>query len=261
MELVPEPHKASEFAQEDVISTMPDNVITNILDRLHIKDAVKTGILSTDWRLLLHVKGPITKFVLDLQYQEILDDECMLDNMAMITSSSIFQLKLLPKLQELDLNFAKCKFLAEAIVDEKVPTIFPCLKTLTLSIVNFSSDGMLSFVMEMIRGSPKLQNLNITATYKGNMSQGNISRRALPSLDLDYNTIGQLHLQCVVFSSFRGTENEVCLIKYILACSPLLKSMAIILSSLPGGDSGKFKFAQKLLTLHRASPIAEIGLY
>ncbi|GJW38456.1 F-box/FBD/LRR-repeat protein-like protein isoform X1 [Tanacetum coccineum] len=147
-------------------------------------------------------------------------------------------------------------FLAEASVDEKVPTIFPCLKTLTLSIVNFSSDGMLSFVMEMMCGSPNLQNLNITATY-----MGNISRHALPSLDLDYNTIGQLHLQCVVFSSFRGAENEVCLIKYILACSPLLKNIAITLSSLPGGDSGKFKFAQKLLTLHRASPIAEIGLY
>ncbi|GKD55035.1 hypothetical protein Tco_1288422 [Tanacetum coccineum] len=34
---------------------------------------------------------------------------CMLDNIEMITSSSMFQLKLLPKLQELDLNFKKCK--------------------------------------------------------------------------------------------------------------------------------------------------------
>nr|GEV31580.1 hypothetical protein [Tanacetum cinerariifolium] len=351
MELVNEPHKASEFALEDVISTMPDNVITNILDRLHIKDAVKTGILSTDWRfkwtlltqlvfdenffkhlpnniegkilsrLILHLKGPITKFVLDIPCHEILDVEdihhwvlflsrrgikeltlinrsetqlmlptqilscvelkhldlenccfrvlpsfhgfpnlltlklssvrvqnyncvdfiascpiienlrifedettgtlklaeiaklgnlkmlslslCMLDNVEMITSSSIFQLKLLPNLLELDLNFEKCKLLAEASVDEKVPTIFPCLKTLTLYAVNFSSDGMLSFVMEMISGSPNLQNLNITAWYKPN-----IPRRALPSIDLDYKTMGQLRLQCVVFFHFRDDKGK-----------------------------------------------------
>ncbi|GJX93740.1 hypothetical protein Tco_0348326 [Tanacetum coccineum] len=50
MELVPEPHKASESVPKDFISTMPDNVMTYILDRLRIEDAVKTGILSPDCR-------------------------------------------------------------------------------------------------------------------------------------------------------------------------------------------------------------------
>ncbi|GKA97403.1 F-box/FBD/LRR-repeat protein-like protein [Tanacetum coccineum] len=167
-------------------------------------------------------------------------------------SQVIFQLKLLPKLQELDLNFRKCKKL---VLTRSSQPSFHASRLLTLSIVNFSSDGMLSFVMEMICGSPNLQNFNITATYKGN-----ISRRALPSLDLDFNAIEQL-LCSVVFSSFRGTENEVCLIKYVLACSPLLKNIVIVYCSSAGGDSGKFKFAHKLLMLHRASPIAEIGLY
>nr|GEU35079.1 hypothetical protein [Tanacetum cinerariifolium] len=222
MELVPEPHKASEFAAEDVISTMPDNVITNILDYL------PRGRCGEDWYLVVqnYNCGDFIACCPLIENLRIFGDEttgtvklveiaklgnlkmlslslCMLDNMAMITSSSIFQLKILPKLQELGLNLGKCQLLAEASVDEKVPTIFPCLKTLTLSIVNFSSASMLSFVTEMICGSTKLQNLNITATYIPRFS-----RRALPSLDLDYNTIGQLQLQCVVFSSFRGTENE-----------------------------------------------------
>ncbi|GKD72776.1 F-box/FBD/LRR-repeat protein-like protein, partial [Tanacetum coccineum] len=88
---------------------MPENVITNILDHLPIKDAVRTDILSKYWRfkytmvtslvfdykflrilpykykrkmvkiisrLLLHLKGPITKFVL---YIPSRDDDDFLD--------------------------------------------------------------------------------------------------------------------------------------------------------------------------------------
>ncbi|KAI7754359.1 hypothetical protein M8C21_006047 [Ambrosia artemisiifolia] len=104
--------KESEYAVEDIISSMPDIVVTHILDRLPVQDAVKTGILSKRWRfkwtmlsqlvfdedfvlylmlktnyeikfgriinrLLLHVKGAITKFVLyiDERCYSALDDE------------------------------------------------------------------------------------------------------------------------------------------------------------------------------------------
>ncbi|MFS8027140.1 putative F-box domain, leucine-rich repeat domain superfamily, F-box-like domain superfamily [Helianthus anomalus] len=43
-------HKASKFAPQDFISNMPDNVITNILDRLPLQDAVRTDVLSKKWR-------------------------------------------------------------------------------------------------------------------------------------------------------------------------------------------------------------------
>lgn len=101
MEPVHGAHKASKCALEDFISSMPDNVITNILDRLPIQDAVKTSMLSRDWRskwtlltqltfdewffrylpnnfdgkhitrLLLHLKGPIRKFVLSFMNHEL----------------------------------------------------------------------------------------------------------------------------------------------------------------------------------------------
>ena len=36
--------------EEDIISSMPDDVINNILKRLPIHEAVRTGILSREWR-------------------------------------------------------------------------------------------------------------------------------------------------------------------------------------------------------------------
>ena len=50
MEPVYEKHKVSLSATEDFISGMPENVITDILDRLPIQNAVGTSILSRNWR-------------------------------------------------------------------------------------------------------------------------------------------------------------------------------------------------------------------
>ncbi|GKA84694.1 F-box/FBD/LRR-repeat protein-like protein [Tanacetum coccineum] len=101
-------YKASKAATEDGINNMPENVISHILDCLPIKDAVRTSILSRNWRfkwtnisqlifdekfikprsdgennykertisrLLLHLKGVITKFVLCVPHYKILDFE------------------------------------------------------------------------------------------------------------------------------------------------------------------------------------------
>lgn len=109
MKRVRETRKASHSSPEDVISKMPENVITNIMDRLPIQDAARTCILSTNWRynwtllrqlvfdfqffdnlllknggkyygkiisrLLLHLKGVITTFVLYISDESELDDE------------------------------------------------------------------------------------------------------------------------------------------------------------------------------------------
>ncbi|KAJ0837897.1 putative F-box domain-containing protein [Helianthus annuus] len=42
--------EASRLATEDVTSSVLDNVITHILDQLSVQDAVKTSILSRNWR-------------------------------------------------------------------------------------------------------------------------------------------------------------------------------------------------------------------
>ncbi|XP_071735736.1 F-box/FBD/LRR-repeat protein At1g13570-like isoform X3 [Rutidosis leptorrhynchoides] len=108
MEPAPGEYNASELASEDIISTMPENVITHILDRLPIQYAVRTAILSRNWRfkwtllshvvfdkkfsehlarlggenwydernmnrILLHLKGSITKFDLYIPNDKKLD--------------------------------------------------------------------------------------------------------------------------------------------------------------------------------------------
>ena len=72
MELVHGSSKASKLAQDDVISSMPDDVITNILIRLPLQDAVKTGILSTNWK---HKWTMLTQLVFDEEFYEYLKEK------------------------------------------------------------------------------------------------------------------------------------------------------------------------------------------
>ncbi|XP_022020376.1 F-box/FBD/LRR-repeat protein At1g13570-like isoform X2 [Helianthus annuus] len=430
--------KESECAVEDVISSMPDIVITHILDRLPVQDAVKTGILSKNWRfkwtmlsrlvfdedfylylilktnyeskfgriisrLLLHLRGAITKFVLyiDERCYSALDDEdiaswfsflsrkgvkdltvtktngeplnlpshlfsclelkhlklfyCRLDppvdfrgfpNLLSLESgllhfesskfgefitqcplleilnmryrrffldilntryqrhsleemgmdiisvgkvklaeianaanikilsvslcdtvpstkfSSIFQLVgLLPKLHKLNLDFVRCKDkFTEVGAKKRFLTTHPCLKTLTLSTIDLCDGIMLSCALELIRNFPNVQTLEITATRDWDDYPNDPTPAAATcSRDLDNDTMGLLQLQSAVFTQFKGSENEVYLIKYLLACSPFLKKLAVKLHFLLGPDE-ELIFARKLLKLHRASPIAEIKL-
>lgn len=58
--------KASQVApQEDVISSMPDIVINNIFDRLPIQEAVRTCILSKDWRYKWNI---LSQLVFDIEF-------------------------------------------------------------------------------------------------------------------------------------------------------------------------------------------------
>ena len=71
--------------------------------------------------------------------------------------------------------------------------------------------------------------------------------------------MGHLQLREVEFGFFRCIKNEVCLMRSLLACSPLLNKMIIIPKSLKvfGSDDGKKKFVKELMQ-NRASSMAEI---
>ncbi|KAM0047800.1 putative F-box-like domain superfamily protein [Helianthus debilis subsp. tardiflorus] len=389
MELIPGTHKASEFAPQDFISNMPDNVVTNILDRLRVRHAVRTSILSKKWRfkwtmlsqlvfdddfllflkfkhhisklariigcLLLNDKGDIKKFSIhiDEEYYSVLDDEdiahwilflsrkgvedfsigktggeplklpthlfsCLeLKHLKLFTVVSILQL--CPSLEILDMrygifgfvkagmimnfkrdlyeknippfsvgkvklvDFAKLanlkllsmalryivkitnssgilELLTEGGTEKSFCTTFPCLKTFTLLRIDLCNGIVLSCALELISSFSNLQTLKIRAPHSDDEPTPTVC-----SSDVDFNTMGLLQLQSVDISSFKVSENAVCLIKYLLVCSPLLKSIVVrpqysrFHSRLHSDE--RFKFARKLLKLHRASPIAEIDLY
>ncbi|KAJ0445027.1 hypothetical protein HanPSC8_Chr16g0740681 [Helianthus annuus] len=147
----------------------------------------------------------------------------------------------------------KAKFLEDG-AKKRSPTTFPCLKTLKLSAIDLENGNMLSCAFEMIKSFPNLQTLEITPTY-----YGDAPKAAICSLDVDYNTLGMLQLRSVVFTYSKASESEVCLIKYLLACSPFLKKIVIRPHSCLA-LSEQMMFAKKLLKLHRASPDVDINL-
>ncbi|XP_076884202.1 F-box/FBD/LRR-repeat protein At1g13570-like [Bidens hawaiensis] len=174
MHLIQGTHKAPKLAREDLISNMPDDVLTNILDRLPIQDAVRTSILARNWRfnwtllsqlvfdenfyyyltrtndesklgriinrLLLHVKGAIIKFSL-----------CMLDE---LDDADIANwILLLSKKGVKDLAIWKM-----GIRDQlKLPThLFSCLELKRLKLTNCCLSPPSTF-----RGFPNLLSLEL----------------------------------------------------------------------------------------------------
>ncbi|PWA40978.1 F-box domain, FBD domain, Leucine-rich repeat domain, L domain-like protein [Artemisia annua] len=174
-------------------------------------------------------------------------------NTKMITNSKIFVVMgFLTKLSQLSLAFFNCQLLEDA--RRSVPRSFPCLKKLNLFGIDFSSETMVSFAVELICACPNLLSLNIKTAIQDAFPPG--------SSEVDYSRMGQLQLRNVGLYSIRGSKNEECMIKSLLACSPLLKKIVITADSpeVFGDDHGDSDFATKLLKLHRASPIAEIDL-
>ncbi|GJX97898.1 putative F-box-like domain superfamily protein [Tanacetum coccineum] len=175
------------------------------------------------------------------------------ENEAIITCSSIFQfIGYFPKLQELNLNFWKRKLTTDARMS--VLTALPYIKTLRLYEIDFSNETMVSFAIDLICGTPNLETLLIKAPY-----EDDDTALAVSSLKVDFKRMRELQLREAKFVSVRCIKNDVCLMKSLLACSPLLKKMVINPKSLNvfGGDDGKRKFVTELM-LHRASRIAEI---
>ncbi|KAJ0823178.1 putative F-box domain, leucine-rich repeat domain superfamily, F-box-like domain superfamily [Helianthus annuus] len=169
-------------------------------------------------------------------------------------SSSIFELVgFFPKLQELNLDFVRYKLTKDS-ANKKCPTAFPCLKTLKLSTIDVYDGLLLSCALELIRSCPNLQTLEILAN---DLDRDPTYAKCSPYVD--YNATGLLQLRSVDVSDVKDSVIEVCLIKYLLACSPFLKRFVIRPSSHLSSDE-KLRFARKLLKLHRASLTVEIDL-
>ncbi|KAI7754361.1 hypothetical protein M8C21_006049 [Ambrosia artemisiifolia] len=138
--------------------------------------------------------------------------------------------------------------MTEVDADTKFSTAFPSLKALKLTRIDLGNGVMLSCALEMIRHFPNLQTLEITAIQQ-------VAEQIPISIpEVEYNMMG---LRSVVFRDFRGSENEVYLLKYFLVCSSSLNTI-VIHSNWCLPLSEQFMLAKKLLKLHRASPVAEI---
>ncbi|XP_076927942.1 F-box/FBD/LRR-repeat protein At1g13570-like [Bidens hawaiensis] len=174
MHLIRGANKAPKLAQKDFISNMPDDVLTNILDRLLLLDAVRTSILARNWRfnwtllshlvfdenfyyylrrtngeskfgriintLLLRIKGTITKFSLCMRDEP---DDTDIANWILLLSEKRVK----------DLTICKMGILHQL----KLPShLFSCLKLKRLKLNNCCLSPPPTF-----RGFPNLLSLEL----------------------------------------------------------------------------------------------------
>nr|GEU66212.1 hypothetical protein [Tanacetum cinerariifolium] len=212
MELAHGTRQVSPSAAEDFISNMPDDVITNILDRLRVKDAIRTDAWCRNWRfkwtlltklifdkkffaknnfnvkelskLLFHLKGPITKFALFIDYK-ILDVEDVNHCVLSLSRKGIKELTInntLPARLELAAN------------------LYSCMELKQLSLFHVCFLHSPTFL-----GFPNLLSLRLSGTLeiKANGSPDNPHTAVTYSLRLDCNTTRLPQLQNVVLSDIR----------------------------------------------------------
>nr|GFB76918.1 hypothetical protein [Tanacetum cinerariifolium] len=134
-----------------------ENVITDIMNRLPIRDAMRTSNLASNWRFRWTM---LTELVIRISQISWLSKSTELALVAMSSNSHKVG-KLItqcPSLEDLCINRDK----ADARKD--VSTTFPCLKTLGFHSIDFANDIKLSFIFEMIFRSPNLQRLEIVVS-------------------------------------------------------------------------------------------------
>ncbi|XP_071729089.1 F-box/FBD/LRR-repeat protein At1g13570-like [Rutidosis leptorrhynchoides] len=190
---------------------------------------------------------------------------CFLDHKA-ITSCLIVDLgSCLPNLQLLYLDFQNSQFLGNLVGRKRVSTSFPSLEILILHQIDFSSKIELLLASELICYSPKLQTLEISAKLNAAVPPpaNFVCTPTNFSSELNDIQLGVAQLRKAVLPFFQGSENEMLLIKKLLAGSPSLKKIYIHPKSdeVFSDDKGKLMVATKLLKFYRASPTAEVEIY
>ncbi|KAL1819149.1 hypothetical protein ACET3Z_014018 [Daucus carota] len=95
-----------------------------------------------------------------------------------------------------------------------------CLKTLNISDIYLNKLSEVSCLICLIRSAPNLCLLNISAKY---VAKGDFKKYRMK----DFEECTMDHLEMVTFSYFKGFKAEMKLVKFLLACSPLLKKMSI----------------------------------
>ncbi|GJT82999.1 F-box/FBD/LRR-repeat protein-like protein [Tanacetum coccineum] len=289
MELAHGSRKVPKFAPEDIISSMPEEVISNILGRLPLQDAVRTSILSScgsrsglcstncfdvkrnnkvcpympfdsivdfqdvnNWVEYLSRKG-IKEFTLKNMNETPLELPSHLFSCRELKHLKLYNCYVCPKSGFQGFQSLLCLDLSEVVFEGytcgELISRCPSLEILKLR----SNTGGKIKRVELA----KLGNLKLSADAEMNILTALPYLKTLRLYEIDFSN--EIMVSCVI-DLLRGFSHlETLLIKSLLACSPLLKKMVISpkSSEMFGGDDGERKFVAELM-LHRASPVAKI---
>ncbi|XP_021774479.1 F-box/FBD/LRR-repeat protein At1g13570-like [Chenopodium quinoa] len=134
------------------------------------------------------------------------------------------------------------------------PKMFPKfltrLQALELIDIALNYDSNISLVLCLLLSSPNLERLRIKAANDEAESDGQLSQ-------FDDTYIFQ-HLKIIHLVGITGLSNELKLIRFLLACSPVLEKITIELSTKIGGAEEQVNFFKELNQYRRASTNVEM---
>ncbi|WOG96065.1 hypothetical protein DCAR_0415395 [Daucus carota subsp. sativus] len=179
------------------------------------------------------------------------------------TSNVVKHLGSLHKIEKFSIARDFLKYLAKGGCPNRLSKPLLYLKTLNIGDIHFTHLSEVSCLLYMIRSAPNLCELYISATgceFDEDCDNEDCYREK----DLENYRIEDSedctttrHLQIVSFSYFTGLKAELELVKFVLAHSPLLKTMFIHRDiSIESGVA--LKMTEEILQYPRASTIAQI---
>ncbi|GKB68900.1 F-box/FBD/LRR-repeat protein-like protein [Tanacetum coccineum] len=194
---------------------------------------------------LLHLLyGAITKFVLYMPYTikvDVINDWIIYLSKKGIKSYNGWEFLTRSPLVEI----LKLQFIDNDVLKHVEIAKLENLKSLSLYVVCVEN------IFQLAGSLPKVQEL--TLHFFGYKSVDMCDPQGVhedddSSSEVDFRRMVQLHLlRKVKLAGIRGLDSEICLIKYILERSPLLKKMDIYADSIAVGDlKGRRKFKKKL---------------
>ncbi|KAK1355597.1 FBD domain-containing protein [Heracleum sosnowskyi] len=168
------------------------------------------------------------------------------------TSNMVKVLGSLHRIEKFSIAMKFMKYLAEGGCPNRLSKPLPYLKTLNISGINFTHLSEVSCLLCMIWSAPNLCKLYISAEVR--YEEKGLKNYRIEDSE-DCTTIN--HLETVTFSYFKGLKAELELVKFVLAHSPLLKTMFIHRDKRIKNDAA-LTMTEEILQYPRASTIAQI---
>lgn len=159
----------------------------------------------------------------------------------------------LHKIEKLSLGISFVKYLVAGGCPNILSKPMPCLKILNMSGIEFINLPEVLCLLYLIWSAPNLRKLHISAYDEEDVVEGNLSN----FLAKNCTNCTISHLEIVTLSCLNGHRDELELVKFLLAHSPLLKTMFINRHIFVKKEVA-LRMAEEMLQYSRASSKAQI---
>ncbi|KAK6119815.1 hypothetical protein DH2020_046440 [Rehmannia glutinosa] len=232
----------------DAISNLPADVINNILARLSLRDAVRTSVLSREWRYKW-------TFIPEIVFGYEFGRAFLRKHIERIIDQVLSRHQIASSILLFCLSWRNCictKFMGTGGVPNRFPDSFSSLIVVDLSMYLDSIVEVASFLC-LIRSSPKLQMLRVTlCVYR---IDGAVTEllRAQETPDRYLNQLRRVEIEVYTYAD---PLKEFA--RYVLACAARLEEM-VIYDPKPRFSRGSLlNLTNELNRLPRASPSADL---